>query len=464
MVDSPIPVSTIPDWDTEYGQREAEVVMSCSVCKHYKNAFKHLLQISAAIVLILTGFVAAAPEARAQGLKHISNSYVTPFPESNRYRLYVFGDSLGDGIWAGLYRAFRPDGNIDVVKKSRVSTGFVRTDYFDWNKSLTGILTAEKVHIAVIMVGANDMQPIRVGKKRKWHKLDSQEWRDVYSKRIDRFIKRLKGSNAAVYWVGLPIMRSAKHNNQMQIMNEIFRERAFINGVKFVDTWNGFADQFGRYSAFGPDLNGQVGRLRAGDGVHFTIRGYRKLAHFVEREIRRDMRQARSERDIPLAGSESEQARAFRRSLPSQKASRRQSALEKPKKPAGRMTPQAEARKNAAASRRITNRAANPAESTIALPSADSSVAGITLVRPKISQAALAAVTTRYSPQGEVIARELESGVTALASISPISDSNLAAAQRRLPLSQRPYYRVLIKGEELQAKPGRADDFKWPTG
>ncbi len=438
--------------------------MSSCVYKHCKIVFKDLLQITAVLALILTGFAATQPEANAQGLKHVSNSYVTPFPESNRYRLYVFGDSLGDGIWAGLYRAFRPDGNIDVVKKSRVSTGFVRTDYFDWNKKLTGILTAEKVHIAVIMVGANDMQPIRVGKKRKWHKIDSPEWRDVYSKRIDRFIKRLKGSNASVYWVGLPIMRSPKHNNQMQIMNEIFRERAFINGVKFVDTWNGFADQFGRYSAFGPDLNGQVGRLRAGDGVHFTIRGYRKLAHFVEREIRRDMRQARSERDIPLAGSETEQARAIRRTLPSQKASKRQSSLEKPKKPAGRMTPQAAARERAAIGRVISNRSADPAESAIALPSADGSVAGITLVRPKISEAALAAVSTRYTPQGEVIARELESGVTALASISPISDSSLAAAQRRLPLSQRPYYRVLIKGEELQAKPGRADDFKWPAG
>jgi hypothetical protein len=259
-------------------------------------------------------------------------------------------------------------------------------------------------------------------------------------------------------------MRSAKHNNQMQIMNEIFRERAFINGVKFVDTWNGFADQFGRYSAFGPDLNGQVGRLRAGDGVHFTIRGYRKLAHFVEREIRRDMRQARSERDIPLAGNETEQARAIRRTRPSQKPAQRQTSVEKPKKPAGRMTPQATVRKSATGKRVVINRANAPSESIIALPSADGSVAGITLVRPKISQAVLAAVSTRYTPQGEVIARELDSGVTALASISPISDTNLAAAQRRLPLSQRPYYRVLIKGEVLQAKPGRADDFKWPGG
>ena len=131
----------------------------------------------AALLLAVAMVGIAAPGTKAQGLDHLTNSYVTPFPEQNRYRLYVFGDSLGDGIWAGLYRAFNPDGNIDIVKKSRVSTGFVRTDYFDWNRNLAGILTAEKVHIAVIMVGANDMQPIRGSGK--WNKVGSDGWGEM---------------------------------------------------------------------------------------------------------------------------------------------------------------------------------------------------------------------------------------------------------------------------------------------
>lgn len=426
----------------------------------------HVHRVVLALALALLAIAPLAPAALAQGLSHLSNSYITPFPEQNRYRVYVFGDSLGDGLWQGLYRAFNPEGNIDVVKKSRVSTGFVRTDRFDWNKRLTRILAAERVHIAVVMVGANDVQSIRVtnNKKRQSYKIGTPEWRDVYSQRVDQFIKSLKGSKAAVYWVGLPIMRSAKHNNHMQVMNEIFRERAFINGVRFVDTWNGFADQFGRYSAFGPDLSGQVGRLRAGDGVHFTVRGYRKLAHFVEREIRRDMRQARSERDIPLAGNEEEQARAIRRQRApaAQRQARNKPQAAKPKRPVGRITPQAAARK-AAKTKRITKVKPNAAqENIVALPSADGAIDGIELPRPKISQAALAAVTARYTPQSELIALETEEGVTALASISPISDTNLAEALRRLPLSQRPYYRVLIKGEELKPKEGRADDFAWP--
>ena len=39
----------------------------------------------------------------------------------------------------------------------------------------------------------------------------------------------------------------------------------------------------------GPDFEGQTRRLRTSDGVHFTKAGARKLAHYLEREIRRVM-------------------------------------------------------------------------------------------------------------------------------------------------------------------------------
>lgn len=407
--------------------------------------------LTAAIVCL----VASIGTAQAQSFNQFtqfSRSYVTPFPEGDRYKLYVFGDSLGDGIWAGLYRAFRPDNNIEVVKKSRVSTGFVRVDYFDWNSRVQTITKAEKFHIAVVMVGANDMQPIR--QNRKWYKVDTEGWRDIYGQRIDTFIKRLKKSHAAIYWVGLPVMRSPKHNAAMQVMNEIFREKAFVNGVKFIDTWNGFADQFGRYSAYGPDLTGQVRRLRADDGVHFTIKGYRKLAHFVEREIRRDMRSARSERNIPLAGDEAEQARAVPRAAPDTQQSpiareprtkpARDTSVRNPKRPtAVRRAPEA-------------TEGEKPA-----FRHSESVVDGVPVIRPEISVAATQAAGPGYAPEGETIASDIDDGLTALASVSPINDPTLSSPQR-LPLTQRPYYRVLIRGEQLKPKAGRADDYNWP--
>src|SRR5262249_11385670 len=65
--------------------------------------------------------------------------------------------------------------------------------------------------------------------------------------------------------------------------------RAERAGVVYVDIWDGFVDESGKYSNFGPDYEGQMRRLRSSDGIFFTKSGAVKLAHYVEREIRRYM-------------------------------------------------------------------------------------------------------------------------------------------------------------------------------
>ena len=62
-----------------------------------------------------------------------------------------------------------------------------------------------------------------------------------------------------------------------------------------------FLDDRGLYAAYGPDVNGQFQKLRAGDGVHFTKAGARKLAYFLEAEIRRAMEGARPKADLEVA-------------------------------------------------------------------------------------------------------------------------------------------------------------------
>ena len=41
----------------------------------------------------------------------------------------VFGDSLGDGMWAGLYHQLRDGKSYEVVRFSRAATGLARYDY-----------------------------------------------------------------------------------------------------------------------------------------------------------------------------------------------------------------------------------------------------------------------------------------------------------------------------------------------
>jgi hypothetical protein len=100
-----------------------------------------------------------------------------------------------------------------------------------------------------------------------------------------------------VYWVGLPSLRGTKASNDAVYLNELFRARAEKAGINYIDVWDGFVDEGGRFSLHGPDFEGQTRRLRAGDGLHFTKYGARKIAHYVEREIRRSL----SRGPVPVA-------------------------------------------------------------------------------------------------------------------------------------------------------------------
>jgi hypothetical protein len=67
--------------------------------------------------------------------------------------------------------------------------------------------------------------------------------------------------------------------------NSIVREQLEAKGIRFIETWNGFADAEGKYVAVGPDVGGQSVQLRSSDGLNFTRAGQRKLAFFVEQEL-----------------------------------------------------------------------------------------------------------------------------------------------------------------------------------
>jgi len=115
----------------------------------------------------------------------------------------------------------------------------------------------------------------------------SDEWAAYYNKRIDATIAALKSAGVPVFWVGLPSVRGPKSTSDMQYLNDLYRARVEKAGVNYIDVWDGFVDDNGRFIPQGADFEGQTRRLRAGDGVHFTRAGARKLAHYLEREIRR---------------------------------------------------------------------------------------------------------------------------------------------------------------------------------
>ncbi|MDO8534512.1 MAG: SGNH family hydrolase, partial [Xanthobacteraceae bacterium] len=196
----------------------------------------------------------------------------------------VFGDTLADQLAQGLADAFvadRPE--VVIVKKTKASTGFVRADVYDWPARIPSLLATEKVTAIALMLGANDRQQLR--DETGAHEPRSERWRELYGKRVEDTLNRLKEKGVPVFIVGLPAMRSPRLSTDMEYFNDILRERAEKTGAYFVDVWDGFINEKGEYITMGPALDGQIRRLRISDGVHFSKAGGRKLAHYVERDL-----------------------------------------------------------------------------------------------------------------------------------------------------------------------------------
>src|ERR1700674_5365814 len=198
----------------------------------------------------------------------------------------VVGDTLAEQLAQGLAEAFygeRPE--VAVIKKVRAGSGLVRADFYDWVTQTPLLAASEKATAVVVMVGANDRQQLR--DETGMHEPRSDRWRELYAKRMDDLLARLKDKKIPVFVVGAPPMRNQRLSDDMTYINEILQESAQKAGAFYVDIWDAFVDESGEFMVMGPALDGQRRRLRIGDGVHFTKVGARKAAHFVERDLSR---------------------------------------------------------------------------------------------------------------------------------------------------------------------------------
>ncbi len=265
----------------------------------------------------------------------------------------VFGDSMADWLAYGLETALSDTPELGIVRKHRTTAGLIRYDprneNLDWAQAVREMLAADKPNFVVMLVGMYDRQAIRervttparattqpnapaaanppagtqpsapnpedpeAQDQKKppaivapeppsrarpapaapttvsVHEFRSDRWVELYTKRVDETIAALKSRGVPVYWVGLPSLRVPKASTDSQFLNDLYRARAEKAGIVYIDVWDGFVDEAGRFTFQGPDFEGQIRRLRANDGVHFTQPGARKLAHYIEREIRRSL-------------------------------------------------------------------------------------------------------------------------------------------------------------------------------
>lgn len=223
-----------------------------------------------------------------------NRSLTRSLAEGEPVQIGVFGDSFGDGLWAALYRGFRGEEEFVVHQFARQSTGFTRYRSLNIFEDIAERLDEQPVDIAVLSFGANDTQGIYTGNSGA--AFMSEEWQEIVGERVDAIVQLLRDRGAIVYWVGLPKMRRAAFDAQIQQQNSFYAARMRQLGVPFIDTVALSVDEAGEYAAYLPNPEtGARTLVRANDGIHMTGMGYGFLTRGLEQRIRGYVDSARAE-------------------------------------------------------------------------------------------------------------------------------------------------------------------------
>lgn len=202
-------------------------------------------------------------------------------------KILVTGDFMADGLHWGLEQAYASNPNAVFVNKASGLSGVVRDDVVNWPEALGQFIEEFKPAAVVMLVGMNDRQQMRLASGRV-AKL-SDPWKVEYDQRVDAAVKAVRSRNVPLIWLGLPPVKSGAMNTDYLVFNEVYRTKVEAGGGRFVDVWDGFTNAEGQFVSAGPDINGQIVRLRNSDGINMTRSGMSKLAFYAEKELRRTL-------------------------------------------------------------------------------------------------------------------------------------------------------------------------------
>ncbi|WP_254689709.1 SGNH/GDSL hydrolase family protein [Shinella daejeonensis] len=200
-------------------------------------------------------------------------------------KILVVGDFIGASLGEGLVAAFEMTPGIVIERRANGSSGVVRDDFYDWPAALPAIIQETDPAVIVVSLGANDRQQMTISGGRE--RFRSEAWTKEYEARVARIAELARNGGRPLLWVGMPAFQSSAMTADMTTFNTIYRAATEKAGGEFIDIWDGFVDEDGKFITSGSDINGQQVRLRGSDGINLTGAGKRKLAFYVEKEIRR---------------------------------------------------------------------------------------------------------------------------------------------------------------------------------
>ncbi|MEL3906676.1 MAG: DUF459 domain-containing protein [Treponema sp.] len=231
--------------------------------------------------------------------KHISQELLrnvaVSIPRSPRYplRMFFFGDSQMHGIASGMKRALGSDTSITVEELSVHSSGFLRSDYYNWPQKLESCFAQQTsgTHFdaAVLFLGMNDYQDMIAAGSILY--AGTPEWEEVYRRMVKKHIDIVLRSVPRLYWFGLPVVRKSAYNEKIQYLDSVHRSiAAEYDSKRLIKVaLQDFTAEYG--NDYVGAVKGEDGLWRTfmqSDGIHYTVEGGEYLMKKFIMQLHRD--------------------------------------------------------------------------------------------------------------------------------------------------------------------------------
>jgi uncharacterized protein len=203
-----------------------------------------------------------------------------PLDPEDPLRLWIGGDSLAGSLGTSLGELTGKSGVVQPIVDSRVSSGLLSPDFFDWPKKGAEDMSTYDPDVTVFIIGANDAKNLARGADQ------DPQWRARYTAVVEEMLEVLAGNGRTVYWLGAPIMSDTAYSERVKGVNSVYQEVAAEHPeVRYVDAFTVLSGPDGKYAPTLRRDDGNVVRVRARDGIHLTPAGGDVLARTVLEQL-----------------------------------------------------------------------------------------------------------------------------------------------------------------------------------
>jgi len=220
----------------------------------------------------LLALLACAPAVFSQ-----SNGAAAP----GKTAFLIMGDSVMKTVSVSLERDLAKSTELRPVSCTSIGSGLCRLDLLDWHAKIKTLAETEKPSAAVILIGANDNQPIQT--EQGILPLGSDKWQAEYARRVGKCMDNMiQGGIKNIIWVALPDMREPDRQEHVLIVNSILeKEAASRPAVVILNTQKIFSREPGKFTMYIVEPDGKLLYVRVQDGVHFNRDGANRLAAII---------------------------------------------------------------------------------------------------------------------------------------------------------------------------------------